>query len=300
MKRNELLLAVLAQLEREQTVSIPQLSLLLGCTEREVFEALETLVFAYDAASIRLDLHDTYATLDANRSVRLLRLTPREVDVLIDALKQAGLTSSDTLVKKILETKGMLGNVNAAPQQIQTVSDGTQASIATILAAACEDEEHHLIEIAYRGENDAQARRRVIEPAALFSKEGMRYVLAYCQKAYGWRTFRLDRIRDIAVLDDRFEPRQDIPSIADVFGKPAVKARVRFAANVTLPSWNNMRMVKTADDGARVVSITWTGSMWLPKHIVAMTGDAVALDPPELVDACIHFAESLLAADTQS
>lgn len=63
MKDRQLLLAIMAQLEREKIVSIPQLAMLLGVEEQRVFDALEVLVFAYDAASIRLDLHDSYATL---------------------------------------------------------------------------------------------------------------------------------------------------------------------------------------------------------------------------------------------
>ena len=63
MKDKQLLLAIMAQLEREKIVSIPQLALLLGVDEQRIYDALETLVFAYDAASIRLDLHDSYATL---------------------------------------------------------------------------------------------------------------------------------------------------------------------------------------------------------------------------------------------
>ena len=46
MKDRQLLLAIMAQLEREKIVSIPQLAMLLGIEEQRVFDALEVLVFA--------------------------------------------------------------------------------------------------------------------------------------------------------------------------------------------------------------------------------------------------------------
>ncbi len=296
MKNNELLIATLAQLEREGTVSIPQLARLLDCTEEQLFDALETLVFAYDAASIRLDLHDTYATLVSNHRIRLLRLTPHEAEVLIDALGQVGLSPQDELLQKLLETKGMLSNSSdTPPEHMQTVGDGIRASVAQTLAAACEDEGHHLVQIAYRGDNDIEAQDRIIEPVMFFSKGGRRYLYAFCRKAQDWRSFRLDRIKEAVMLDDQYIPRQDIPSADSDFMRNATKASVRFLPGVPLPSWPSIRAEKPQDDGSIIAHVNWIGSAWLPKHIVAYTGDAIPLDPPELIEACRDFANSLNA-----
>lgn len=294
MKNNELLIAALAQLEREGTVSIPQLARLLDCTEKQLFDALETLVFAYDAASIRLDLHDTYATLVSNHRIRLLRLTPHEAEVLIDALRQVGLSPQDELLQKLLETKGVLGNSsNMSPERMQTVSDGIRASVAQTLAAACEDEGHHLVQIAYRGENDAEVQDRTIEPAMFFSKDGRRYLYAFCRKAQGWRSFRLDRIKEATMLEEQYEPRQDIPSADSDFMRNATKASVRFMPGVPLPTWPSIRAEKAQKDGSIIAQVDWVGSTWLPKHIVAYAGAAIPIDPPELIEACMDFANSL-------
>lgn len=295
MKNNELLLAILAQLEREGAVSIPQLARLLDCSEEQVFDALEILVFAYDAASIRLDLHDTYATLVTNHHVQLLRLTPHEADVLIDALGRAGLSPQDELIQKLLSTKGMLGETQTdLSERIQTVSEGIRPSITQTLATACEDERHPLVQIAYRGENDTEAQERVIEPVAFLSKEGARYLFAYCRKAQGWRLFRLDRIKSVEILDERFTPRPDIPSASAEFMHDSTKALIRFLPGTTIPNWHGLRNVKAQEDGSHIASIDWTGSTWLPKHIVALTGDAIPIEPPELIGACAAFAKTLV------
>lgn len=294
MKNNELIIAVLAQLEREGTVSVPQLSQLLNCPEKQIAETLELLVYAYDVASIRLDLHETHASLVSRRPERLLRLTPGEADVLVDVLQNAGFKSDDELVRKILETKTLLEHVNpSSTLHVQTVSANTLVDVTQALSSACEDEDHHLVRIGYQGENDERVIERDIEPTVFFSRDGRRYLLAYCLRAQGWRSFRIDRIKSVAILEKRYNPRDDIPSIKEEFQRSIIKAHVRFASGATIPAWHGMRTVKTLEDGAKVMSIDWVGSMWLPKHIVAQMGAAVPLDPPELVEACKHFARSL-------
>ena len=293
MKNTSLLLAVLAQLERERMVSIPQLARLLGADEQSVSEVLETLVFAYDTASIRLDLHDTYAQLVTNRPERLLRLTARETDALIDALRGVGFSADDALVEKLLATKSLLDEQHAPEPRMQVVSAEATANVTQTLAVACEDEAHHLLRIVYQGEGDTRLRPRVVEPALFFSREGKRYLLAYCHKAQAWRSFRLDRVQGAEILEERFTPRKDIPSAFEEFRQAIVKTHVRFDPNAQLPSWHGMRIVKTLDDGSRVAQIDWVGSMWLPKRIVAYMGAAVPLDPPELFEACLKYARSL-------
>lgn len=294
MKNNELIVAVLAQLEREGTVSVPQLAQLLNCSEDEVSQALELLVYAYDVASIRLDLHETHASLVSRRPERLLRLTPEEADVLIDVLQNAGFKADDELVRKIMETKTLLEHTGSSTtQHVHTVGAIATVDITQTLSSACEDEEHHLVRIGYQGENDERVIDRDIEPEVFFSREGRRYLLAYCLRAQGWRSFRIDRIKSVVVLEKRYTPRDDVPSIKEEFRRSIIKAHVRFASGATIPAWHGMRTVKTLDDGAKVMSIDWVGSMWLPKHIVAQMGSAVPLDPPELVEACKHFAQTL-------
>ncbi len=296
MKENELLLAVLAHIERERTVSIPQLARLLDTDESDITKALETLVFAYDAASIRLDLHDTYATLSACRPERLLRLTAREADTLIDALQAAGFTTNDELVRKFIDTKSLIKNSGDIPTpRIKTVSKETKTSVAQTLMSSCEDESHHLARISYCGEKDTSPQPRIVEPAGIFSKKGARYLLAFCRKADGWRTFRLDRIKSVDVLEDQFTPRKDIPNATDEFKRALVKTHVRFAPDTPIPPWPGTRVTKTLEDGGRIASVDWVGGAWLPKHIVACMGTATPLDPPELIEACRRFAGSLSA-----
>lgn len=297
MKNKQLTLAALAQLEREKVVSIPQLASMLHASEDDVFDALETLVFAYDAASMRLDLHDTYATLETYGKDRLLRLTAAETDALIDALIAAGFLDDDDLVQALVRTKSVLAESDSdSKSRMRVISDMPQARISEIVAASCEDLEHHLLEISYQGIDDIEPLDRCIEPLRIFSRDGHKYVQAFCLEVEDWRSFRLDRILQAHVLEDTFDPQNNPPSPTLHIEGTGVRARIAFAADCPTPTWQGMKITRTHKDGHRVGSITWTGSTWLPKHIVGLMGKAIPLEPPSLVQECENYAKELLQA----
>lgn len=293
MKDRQLLLAIMAQIEREKIVSIPQLATLLGVDEQGVYDALELLVFAYDAASIRLDLHDSYAVLQAHGTQRLLRLTAPEADALVDALTTAGFLADDELVSSLLHTKSVLSEATSLKPRLRIVTEPAASDVTQVLAAACEDFEHHLLEITYRGTDDVEPQTRIVEPLRIFSEDGHHYLQAYCRNSDGWRSFRVDRVVETRLLEETFSPRTDAPrpSIALDAG---TRARVRLAANCPLPTWRGLRVASYNDDDSCVVSVPWTGSSWLPKHVVSLMGDAMPLEPRALVDACYSYASTLL------
>lgn len=298
MKDNELLIAILAQLEREKSVSIPQLTALLGVSEADVYDALETLVFAYDAASIRLDLRDTYASLDTHGTDRLLRLTEPEADALLDALASVGFHEDDELVRSVLNARSVFGGAERPSKpRLRVISEQDSPDIAQALAAACESLDHHLLLIAYRGIDDERPRERIVEPLRIFSDQGHRYLQAFCRESRGWRSFRVDRITRVQVLDEGFEPRPDAPKAGTAFEQDSLGARVILDADCPLPAWRGARVTRTQEDGSHVISIDWTGSSWLPKRIVALMGKATVLEPPELERACHDYARLLLAEE---
>lgn len=302
MNEKNLIIAVFALLERENTVSIPQLARLLDAGEDEVWEALDALVFCYDAVSMRLDLHGSYASLEKSGSDRLLRLNEQETAILLDALEAQGFSPDDELCRKLRATKGFLegaSGVGGARPDVRLVNAGNVGGLMEQLAAACDDEERHLLEIEYQKEGASNAERRTVEPYRIVSEGDHRYLEAYCHKADGWRSFRTDRIRSVAVLDERFEPRAEVPQLQDERRRDPEVAHVRFAPGVPLPLWPGLAKSRENDDGSQDARVPWLGGLWLPKHIAGMLGDAVPLDPPRLVEATRSYADELLASVRQ-
>ena len=293
MNEKKLTLALLALLERENAVSIPQISAMLGADEQTIWNLLEELVFAYDAVSLRLELEEAHATLFRDGTSRLFRLNEAETDVLLDVLEKEGIDSQSELSQKLVSAKGLFAHTNSAPvSKMRTLGTQVSADIALALAQACEDEEHHMLEIEYLKDGDAECETRVVEPHAIRSDEFRTYLEAYDAKREGWRSFRVDRVRSVSTLRDTFSPRT-LPEDTKLSSRK--RAVVRFAPGVPVPQdWSGLRKLHELEDGATEVSIPWYFSKWLPKKIVGMLGKAVPVSPPELVEACESYARQLL------
>ena len=132
MNKSKLLLALFAQLERENVVSVPQSARLYGETERRVREALEQLVFCYDAVGLRLELHENHARLVRRGTEQVLRLTREESDVLLQLLAAQGYGPEGPLATKLLAAKGYLAGEGAdggaAAENADAFASGTETS----------------------------------------------------------------------------------------------------------------------------------------------------------------------------
>lgn len=65
-----------------------------------------------------------------------------------------------------------------------------------------------LCRIHYQKPDTGSAEARLIEPFALLSTQGNWLLVAWCRLRQAFRTFRLDRIQRLEVLDEKFEPHK--------------------------------------------------------------------------------------------
>jgi len=105
-----------------------------------------------------------------------------------------------------------------------------------VLAACCRDLE--IVAFGYSTRR-AEASRRRVEPHRLVTLRGRWYLLAYDPDRADWRTFRVDRISDIAPTRHHFEARE-LPAadaaayLAESFATAAYRHSVRIT--VQLPT----------------------------------------------------------------
>jgi predicted DNA-binding transcriptional regulator YafY len=71
-----------------------------------------------------------------------------------------------------------------------------------LLHAACVG--LHPVEIAYVRQ-DGEASRRTVRPLGLYFWSGVWTLVTWCELREGFRTFRLDRIRESSVLEAKFQ-----------------------------------------------------------------------------------------------
>ena len=69
-----------------------------------------------------------------------------------------------------------------------------------------------VVRIVYRSVAKEETTERDIEPWSVFASLGRWYVIGHCRLVAGQRTFRIDRIKELEVLDETFERPRKIPA----------------------------------------------------------------------------------------
>lgn len=154
-------------------------------------------------------------------------------------------------------------------------------------------EERRRVEMDYySASRDARAVRRV-DPYHLRNFEGVWYAAGYCHLRGEWRTFAIDRIESLAVLDERFDAAAGF-SPDEYFGESwrlergAGKRRVvlRFspyqARWVRGRVWHPTQEVREDTDGSLVLTFTVSGLGEVKRWAMQYGAGVEVLEPPEL------------------
>jgi len=116
------------------------------------------------------------------------------------------------------------------------------------------------------------------------------------------RTFRLDRIQELTILQQPFQPPASFDARAflenTALGQPQVSARLRFtpagaqAARLNRFLWNE---VEEQSDGSLLVTLSAPDLKWAASTILAYGPVVEVLDPPELRQLVQNWAQSVVA-----
>jgi proteasome accessory factor C len=203
-----------------------------GYTEEDLTRDLNTVFFCGLPGYTPGDLMEAYIDGDeviidaADYFARAPRLTPMEALGLIAAgmaIIGSGQASPD--LRKAVDklTRALMPD---AGQAIDVDVSGDSENLAVLKTAAAEQ---LVTRITYRSLGKETETVREIEPWALVSTLGNWYVQGFCRLVGAERVFRVDRIRAIEVLDERFERPTSLtePEIAYTPSDEDVVARIR-------------------------------------------------------------------------
>ncbi|UFU04520.1 WYL domain-containing protein [Ruania suaedae] len=213
----ERVLALLGMLQRRQIWTGPELAEALGVTVRTVrrdVERLRSLGYLVEASQ---GLGGGYR-LHAGRELPPLMLDDGEATAIAVALlsrAQAGERGAAdaalgalTKLHRVLPARlrDQVAALHRAVDFFDGAGDPVDAGALMVLAGACRD--RHQVGFGYsRSDHEAPQERRV-EPYRLVTSERRWYLLAYDLDRDDWRTFRVDRMSEVAARTWRFAPRQ--------------------------------------------------------------------------------------------
>lgn len=141
--------------------------------------------------------------------------------------------------------------------------------------------EHRLVHLDYHSQKEDTSSERDIEPLALSYSQGAWYVMGYCRLRQDYRSFRLDRINNLQLRRQHFEPRP-MPNPVIV----PIMVEIRFP--VSQIRWVRERQhygfVQERLDGDNHIVMTYQMQHLREiKHwLLAWGADAEPLSPPEL------------------
>jgi len=220
------------------------------------------------------------------------RLTPLEARAIRLALEFVGpmiaaeaQTPLERVRRKLEETFGEFG-LPERPPEPEAGSD-EERLIRTFSQAI---REQRLVEIEYVAVGE-QTSTRVVEPHALERELPWWYVHSWDRTKDGQRSFRLDRMRGAALLDETFEAR---PGLEPRKLRDVTIARVLFDPEVA--RWRLERGAVPLQKGYALEEVGVGGSDWLVGEILSHRGFAEVLEPQNLRAEVAARAKKLTGA----
>ncbi|MER7459249.1 YafY family protein [Micromonospora sp. NPDC126480] len=190
--------------------------------------------------------------------------------------------------------------VHAATETLVGPGVEIDAELLVTLARACRDAVR--VRFRYAGRDGAEGERTV-EPVRMVATSRRWYLMARDVDREDWRTFRLDRMRDVVSTTWRFRPREHPDPVAYV-QRAVTEAPYRHVARVRLHAAANqvralvppqVGRVEEDRDGWCVLVVGGDDLDWLAMHVARLGFEVAVLEPPELREAAARLARRLAA-----
>jgi predicted DNA-binding transcriptional regulator YafY len=158
------------------------------------------------------------------------------------------------------------------------------------------------VRLLYRGRGQSEALARDFDPYVLAHGWGQRYCLGYCHLRQAIRSFRLDRIVELALLDQTFEVPADFDLQAYVDSEPflqrRIEVRLSFAPEVALMAldqrayWDSL---EEQPDGSIIVTFTVPELEVALNIVLGRASLATVLEPEALREMALERAREMVA-----
>jgi predicted DNA-binding transcriptional regulator YafY len=308
--RLQRLLALVPYVVSRKVVGLADTAAAFGISERELVDDLNMLW------CVELRSPDPYCPIDlsyeggeivvseAESFDRPLRLGVDEASALLVALRMLAelpsLEERSALNRTIAKLEAAAGAAAAVSAQVAVQLDdrGTRTAVAQIRDAI---ERGRRLHLSYYVPGRDEATERDVDPMRLLVVEGRTYLEGWCLRADAVRLFRLDRVLDLAVLDEpasvppQAEPR-DVdqglfrPSADDVEVELELSAAGRWVAE-----YYPCERVTDIGDGRLQVRLRTPDTRMIRRLALRLGEDGRVISPADLAAEIREDATAALA-----
>jgi len=148
--------------------------------------------------------------------------------------------------------------------------------------------EHRSVEMKYQTNQVPHSTQRGLDPYALVHRWGWWYVIGFCHVHKEVRTFRVDRILEVSLVDTTFVPSNfDLQQYLknEMQSQPQIKSRLRFEAdfaNIIAGNHSYWETVEIKPDGSVEVTFPSPTLEWAASTALGYGPAVEVLEPPEL------------------
>ncbi|MEU4716460.1 YafY family protein [Micromonospora purpureochromogenes] len=173
------------------------------------------------------------------------------------------------------------------------------AELLVTLARACRD----AVRVRFRYAGREGERERTVEPVRMVTTGRRWYLMAWDVDRDDWRTFRLDRMREVVATTWRFRAREHPDPVAYV-QRSVTETPYRYLARVRVHARPDrvrelvppqVGRVEDDRDGWCVLVVGGENLDWLAAQVARLGLEAQVLEPPELREAAALLARRLAA-----
>jgi predicted DNA-binding transcriptional regulator YafY len=179
---------------------------------------------------------------------------------------------------------------------------GDQAAVTPVLEKLRRaTRERRRVQLTYQAYNRPDITERQFDPYALVHGWGWWYVIGFCHLRRAYRTFRVDRIVELTLLETPFEVPADFDIHTYLARNPMeqrlVTVRLRFKPGFKRLAQDNRSSWETLEeqpDGSVVVIMTNPDVMWASSIVLSFGPAVEVLEPEEVKRQVLEWAQAVV------
>lgn len=147
------------------------------------------------------------------------------------------------------------------------------------------------VKIHYAGSYEVISKR-IVEPCKLAYKANAWYLKAFCTQKRDWRTFKLNRILDLELLNESFQ-RRDFPEVSDTAEEKYHQITLRFPGKMAYRVYDEFdkTQVQRQANGDLIASAKMPEDAWLTGFVLSFGTQVEIISPAYLKDTIAEQAK---------